>query len=75
MDTQTASAITQLIKEVVSDIYRIQRQLTALETALAEASPALSQKYRAKLDSLNHTGDHDMQLAVAIERLQGFLET
>jgi len=74
MDSNTASAITQLVSDVVSDVYRIQRQLAALETVLETTNPALFQKYRERLDSLNRTGGHDMRLTVAIERLQAFLE-
>jgi hypothetical protein len=73
MDTQTASAITQLIAWTVSDVHHIQRQLTAFEVALGEAYPALFQKYREQLDSLSRTGDRDTQLAMAVELLQAFL--
>jgi hypothetical protein len=74
MDEQAASAINQMIAGAVGDLYRIQRQLTALEVALEVVNPELFQKYRERLDSLTQRGAGELQIGVALGHLQVFLE-
>ncbi len=74
MDEQAASEFTQSLAVILGAYIDTTNKFKAFESALKEHNPAFYAQYLSRLETVKKADDSGTQVALALERLQGFLE-
>lgn len=74
MDENTTAEFTQSLAIILAAYVDATNKVKALELALKEHNPVFYALYLGHLETVKNGDDSGMQVALALERLQGFLE-